>query len=396
MTANADDPFADPFADPFGTPSPAIAPKIASETAPGIPADLSAEISDPLLAPIPGDDPAGSDLRYDPVYDRIQEARRDDDDTAPQGIWAIKLKKADWAEVRDEAEGALLTRSKDLQLAAWLMEAWLQLDGLSGLVRGLYLIAGLSERFWPHIHPKELPEDFEHRLAPFYWIESRISERVGQVLITKRHGPEDAALSWQAMGAAQRLETMSGPAAEEYKQAVAAGALTLSAFTAAVRATSTPFYQKLAVDGQSALAELGSLTALLDRLCGFDSPSLSSLKLGIEQLVHFATRTLSDRGMSLAPRTEGEPSETTEAGSPTGSITGAGIGAGIRSRQHAYGLLAEIADWLAVTEPHSPTPFLIRRAISWGGMGLNELLVELIDEEASRRPIRRLLQMPDT
>ena len=38
-----------------------------------------------LLTPIPGDNPAGQNLRYAPVYDKIKEARREDDE-APQGL----------------------------------------------------------------------------------------------------------------------------------------------------------------------------------------------------------------------------------------------------------------------------------------------------------------------
>jgi type VI secretion system protein ImpA len=38
-----------------------------------------------LLAPIPGDDPGGADLRYDPLYDRIKELRREDDRRASRG-----------------------------------------------------------------------------------------------------------------------------------------------------------------------------------------------------------------------------------------------------------------------------------------------------------------------
>ena len=43
-------------------------------------------LRDDILNPIPGDNPSGENLRYAPVYDKIKEARRQDDD-APQGQW---------------------------------------------------------------------------------------------------------------------------------------------------------------------------------------------------------------------------------------------------------------------------------------------------------------------
>jgi len=46
----------------------------------------------------------------------------------------------------------------------------------------------------------------------------------------------------------------------------------------------------------------------------------------------------------------------------------------IESREQAYRILGEVADYLERTEPHSPTPYLIRRAISWGEMNFHKFL----------------------
>ena len=56
-------------------------------------------------------------------------------------------------------------------------------------------------------------------------------------------------------------------------------------------------------------------------------------------------------------------------------------GAGIVDRSHAYRLLQLIADYLERQEPHSPTPYLLRRAVSWGQMSLAELMQEIVREE---------------
>jgi type VI secretion system protein ImpA len=65
----------------------------------------------------------------------------------------------------------------------------------------------------------------------------------------------------------------------------------------------------------------------------------------------------------------------------------------IRSRVEAYRRLAEVADYLARTEPHSPVPHLIRKAISWGGLSLEELLPELVRDSAQLSEIYRMLQL---
>src|SRR5215472_18166006 len=93
-------------------------------------------LRDDLLKPIADSSPGGVDLRYDPIYDKIKEARREDDDT-PQGEWATARKVAEWPLVIKLATEALTTKSKDLQIGAWLTEAMLRRDGFGGLRAGL-------------------------------------------------------------------------------------------------------------------------------------------------------------------------------------------------------------------------------------------------------------------
>jgi len=80
-------------------------------------------LRDDLLKPIPGDNPSGANLRYSPIYDKIKEARFEDEDSAPQGEWQHERKKADFLGVINMAGEALANQTKDLQLAAWLAEA---------------------------------------------------------------------------------------------------------------------------------------------------------------------------------------------------------------------------------------------------------------------------------
>jgi type VI secretion system protein ImpA len=65
----------------------------------------------------------------------------------------------------------------------------------------------------------------------------------------------------------------------------------------------------------------------------------------------------------------------------------------IRSREEAYRRLAEAADYLLRTEPHSPTPYLVMRAVAWGNMPLSGLLQELVQSEGDLRQLYKLLGM---
>ena len=70
-----------------------------------------------LLQPISEDNPSDASRRYDPVYDDIKEARREDEDLK-QGDWKTELKVADFPKVISLATNVLLkrTRISDLRL----------------------------------------------------------------------------------------------------------------------------------------------------------------------------------------------------------------------------------------------------------------------------------------
>jgi predicted component of type VI protein secretion system len=65
----------------------------------------------------------------------------------------------------------------------------------------------------------------------------------------------------------------------------------------------------------------------------------------------------------------------------------------VRTRAEAYQLLAEIADFLVRTEPHSPVPYLVSRAVAWGSMPLQELLGELVRNSGELTEVYRLLDL---
>ncbi|HET9714536.1 MAG TPA: hypothetical protein VFP64_21785, partial [Pyrinomonadaceae bacterium] len=59
----------------------------------------------------------------------------------------------------------------------------------------------------------------------------------------------------------------------------------------------------------------------------------------------------------------------------------------------AYRRLSEAADYLLRTEPHSPTPYLVKRAVEWGNMSLPELFQQIVRNEGELNEIDRLLRL---
>src|SRR5437588_1560618 len=136
------------------------------------------------LDPISRQLPAGESLRYDGTYDRIQEARREDDQRLSQGIYKTRSKRADWEADEAICLEALEKRTKDLQIGGWLLEAWLHLRGFRGVEAGLRLLVGLCETFWDEMHPELEGENFEARIAPLEWINRKLCFSLKQIPLT--------------------------------------------------------------------------------------------------------------------------------------------------------------------------------------------------------------------
>jgi type VI secretion system protein ImpA len=356
-----------------------------------------------LLTPISAEKPAGESLRYSGVYEAVEAARREDDPSLPQGVWKHELKRADWKEAARLCLDALETRSKDLQLAAWLLEAWIRLEGLAGAAAGLNLLAALCESFWETVHPLPQDGDAGYRMAPLEWVADRLPDAVRGVVVTAPGGGEESrACTYADLDGARHLDRLVKTDPEGAKAAEARGRVTFDRFLVSVSLTPTPFYAALAADARRALDALDGLANLLGRLAAADAPSFQRLGDALFALQHFAERVLEERrdqGEVIAMPGNGEPGYPEPAGyyAPEGEdemeMQEIHPGSPIRSRAEAYRRLAEAADYLLRTEPHSPAPYLVRRAVAWGGMSLGELLEELVQSDGDLKSIYTLLGM---
>src|SRR5579863_8738260 len=97
-------------------------------------------LSDELLGAILPEQPAGRDLRFEPIFSEILEARREDD---------VGGKSPQWAVVADRSLEALQL-SKDIRLCCFVTEAAIFLDGFAGLRDCLRLTREVLVRFWDH------------------------------------------------------------------------------------------------------------------------------------------------------------------------------------------------------------------------------------------------------
>ncbi len=346
-----------------------------------------------LLAPIPGDDPAGAPLRYEGTYDRVREARRADDPALSQGIWTHEMKRADREGAAALCQAALRERSKDLQLAAWLLEAWLHLHGFAGAAAGLEVMLGLAERWWDGLHPRAVggEDPCEARALVVEWVDGVAADALALVPLTLPSLSEAEPWSWATREGALRLENLARRDAAAARAAEARGAVTLARFDRAVSLTPTAFYASASASLRRAEAAAGRLQALLDTRCGAAAPGLLRARGVMAAVRGWAGQVLAARPPEpdLTPQEEPMSADPPAAGArppaaddppaapaPAAVVAIAVAGRGPASRDEAYRWLEAAADYLAGAEPHSPVPYLVRRAVAWGRLPLPRLMQE--------------------
>jgi len=338
-----------------------------------------------LLRPLPGSDPSGRTLQYDVVYDQIKEARRADDLAAPRDIWSKELKSADWDEVRRLCEATLLRVSKDLQICAWLTEAWLHLEGLRGLRRGIELLLQMSESYWETVHPS-LDAGVEFRAAPFVWVNEKLPASLGQVVIVAPKEDPAAAATWDEWKRALWLDKVGARRPQDPEiVAELESSPTIADFKKRCTRTPESFFRDNVAVIEDAIEVTRSLEALLDDRLEEQSPSLVRFREGLKEILTWTQVMVRDG--SFTPDAEASAvmaEETTDkpagAAAPT-TAPGATKSVGpIGSRADAYRQLLTAAQYLKEVEPHSPTPYLVLKAVSWGDLTLDDLLREFVRE----------------
>lgn len=353
---------------------------------------LSLEV---LLEPIDPGQPCGPSLRYDPDYDRLRELRREDDSSLPTGVWQAEAKRADWAAVEQLASELLQRRSKDLMLAAWLGEAWLQRGGLGGLQRALVLLAELCERYPEEVHPQAQDGDQSWRVPPIDWLLRRYAELLHTRLPLMGQGAfaEITLYAWQRL---QRQQVASGDS-KSAKAALEAAQLQQKKLDEALRAEPLVQWQRKQASLLACQQQLQHLEQWCDRCLGELAPSCQPLREVIAQWLALLKEFIAMHPQ--APLPEEQP-PVAEADAAEGDADGeesvpasapSGPAGAPTSREDAYRQLLLIADYLARTEPHSPVPYLIKRAVEWGNKPLSELLAELINADSEARRVWSLL-----
>jgi type VI secretion system protein ImpA len=373
-------------------------------------------LSDDLLTPIPGANPAGENLRYAPLYDKIKEARREDDD-APQGEWRRERKLADWSLTVKLITEALSKKSKDLQLAAWLTEALVRRNGMSGLQEGLQVLHGMVETFWDSLYPEIEDGDAEFRAAPLQWVGDKLENAVKSGPLTRSGFDFFKYKESRAVGYEQDAAESDSKAAAR-AEAIAEGKITGEQFDEAFAATPKAWYVQLVETCDAVTESIGALTELCDGKFGDVAPSFTRLQTTVDEVRQSAYILLQKKRETepdAAEPTNAEPEPVaqapvrTVAGPAAGGTGAAAAPAPTRAPRTIAGEPADYDDaverlissasFLRRQQPSSPGPYLMLRGFRWGelrgaGNGIDQTLLDPPPTEV-RQQLKRLFLQED-
>jgi type VI secretion system protein ImpA len=350
---------------------------------------------DTLLAPLGDGSPTGQDLRADSspnsIYYTVKDARTAARATERQALLdGEEAGRPDWAPVLATGQKALAESSKDLEIAAYLIEALVRQHGFPGLRDGFHLVREMVERFWDELYPLPDEDGLETRVAPLTGLngddaEGTLSGPITQIPLTQGNsvGPYAHHHYQQAVAFSQVTDR------EARQRRIDQGVVSLEMFERAVMETPASFFVGLVEDITSCQEEFGGLCALLDEKCGNQAPPSSNIRSALAGCLEVVEQMARDKlasaravGMEEPAEVPDKGTEATTAPSVRPQATGE-----IQSREEALRTLLKVADWFRRTEPHTPVSYALEQAVRWGRMSLPELLSELIPDDDVRQQL---------
>jgi type VI secretion system protein ImpA len=351
-----------------------------------------------LLAALPAGEGAGEDLRpdYSPtsLYQRIRTQRNDarageramdggDPDANPAAVQGA------WREVKKLGVECLATKAKDFEIASWMTEALVRLDGLRGLADGAAVIAGLCEQYWENGFPRLDDEDgLDGRGAPIGGLSGEGAD--GTLMAAIRNYPlfrrGDGApcdlFTWQ-----RAEETASLADAARKAARIKAGMPDFDALQNEARADVATV--RAAGDAaRAAAAAWAALDAAVTARFGGDAPSTRRVAEALAAIIEISVRIAGAPAAAEDPAEEGEAvAEATEgAAVAVGGVAAAAGGPRVlRTREDAIRALEDIATFFRKTEPHSPLAFTLDDAVRRARMPLIDLLAEVLPDANQRK-----------
>jgi type VI secretion system ImpA family protein len=333
---------------------------------------------DKMAVPLEGNNPAGVNLEYDPLYLEL-ETLATGTPASEMGGSIIEGREPDWKKLSKNCL-ELWKKTRDLRVASYLVAAQTTVEGLPAFVPAFkllcFLVRDMWDTFYPHLDP-----DYDN-------------DPIERLNILALLSPEPGAFSDSVMFIARFREiklipslkyTLRDLLVSQGEIEVGAGkAVDLALLKAEVMNAPVETVQAQSALALEAKTHIETLCKEMnDRMQGVAILSMVSLSREVQKLITF---------YASVKTVDGGGAEETEAVPVDGSLPAAGAlrtsvnlaGYRAASREEALLLLRKGAEYFQRQEPNSPIPLLVNRALRISEMNFLDLIAEIVPDALSR------------
>lgn len=342
---------------------------------------MTSDLLEKILNPITPASPCGDNIRYNQHqadYFKAKDLRRQarDIERANMTDETQQNPMALWHQLQ-QACLSLSSVTKDIEIISWLTESLIRTDQLAGLNQGFELLIELFTQYPGHLQPQYDNEPTASIVQPLTYLNGLTKDGtligpIGNIPITQSQ-QFDQYRQWQ------------------YHLAVTDKDQALSdKIKTSCEDTHDSFYSKLISDIKTSEQRFSTLTELLDNLYSKDSPPSSNIKNSLNRLHDSVKHLLGPRYAAILNNSNAIPAMLASDDSNQQMNQNNLTDKTPLNREKALLQLEQIAQFFSQTEPHSPAPYLLRRAIQWSHMDLQQLLSEIVSDDNSRHHIFEL------
>jgi len=261
---------------------------------------------------------------------------------------------ASWPSIIEKTRALLSRKSKDLEVLVWLVRGLVKAQGLVGLADGFMLLRTYHHEYWES-HRSIKQDDIggiNWCLGRIDWLNEKLEADISELpLFDPRLLSDDKGID--ALKAQELAQT----------------------------ATPLSYYHERESLLKRAQDEYRWLSLVLEKKYvgeGLAHPvSLSKAQARLQG------RALELEGLIAKKSLPAAKASNKAAGDVSASVPAEALAAAPVSRDMALAMLSAAADYLAQTEPLSPVPHLVRRAMRWARGSLQDWLAEIIGHRSA-------------
>lgn len=296
----------------------------------------------------------------------------------------------EWRPLSEQLPTILSQEVKDLEYAAWMIEALCRTDGFYGLAQSFKATRLLIEHFWDQLYPSPDEDGLESRIAPLiglngYEGDGALITPILSIPLTEQTDAGEYAC-WQY----QRAADISRQDEKRQQLKAEAGIASIEQIKQAVASSSHAFYQNLIQQINSAITEFDLLAKAIDNAMADEPQPTSAINATLikcrDAVLYLAADKLQTLQVTEVIENEIEAAHSQETMQP--------VQQQLHNREQVLRSLKQAAAFFRQTEPHSPISYALEQIIHWSDLTLPELLQEMMDDTSSRNQFFRLAGIP--